>query len=39
VLERQAEYEPYLGPRLVVDTFLAKDPVGPVIDYLTLRTS
>src|ERR671917_346693 len=23
VLERQAEYEPYLGPRLVVDTHLA----------------
>ncbi|HET6484634.1 MAG TPA: ATP-binding protein [Actinoplanes sp.] len=36
VLERQAEYEPYLGPRLVVDTFLAKDPVGPVVDYLNL---
>lgn len=34
VLERQAEYEPYLGPRLVVDTFLASDPVGPVVDYL-----
>jgi predicted kinase len=34
VLERQAEYEPYLGPRLVVDTYLAKDPVGPVINYL-----
>jgi predicted kinase len=39
VLERQAEYEPYLGPRLVVDTHLAEDPVGPVLDYLTLRTS
>ena len=35
VLERQTEYEPYLGPRLVVDTFLAKDPVASVIDYLT----
>jgi len=34
VLERQAEYEPYLGPRLVVDTFLAKEPVGPVVSYL-----
>lgn len=34
VLERQAEYEPYLGPRLVVDTNLAKDPVGPVAEYL-----
>ena len=39
VLERQAEYEPYLGPRLVVDTFLAEEPVGPVVDYLSLRTS
>jgi predicted kinase len=35
VLERQAEYEPYLGPRLVVDTYLAKEPVPPVIEYLT----
>ncbi len=39
VLERQAEYEPYLGPRLVVDTFLAREPVEAVVDYLTLRTS
>jgi hypothetical protein len=35
VLERQAEYEPYLGPRLVVDTYLAKDPVPPVVAYLS----
>jgi predicted kinase len=35
VLERRTEYEPYLGPRLVVDTHLAKDPVPSVIDYLT----
>jgi predicted kinase len=35
VLERQAEYEPYLGPRLVVDTFLANEPVPPVVDYLS----
>ena len=35
VLERQAEYEPYLGPRLVVDTYLAKEPVGPVVAYLS----
>lgn len=35
VLERQAEYEPYLGPRLVVDTHLAKDPVPPVVAYLS----
>jgi predicted kinase len=34
VLERQAEYEPYLGPRLVVDTYLAKEPVPQVISYL-----
>ena len=34
VLERRAEYEPYLGPRLVVDTFLAKNPVASVLDYL-----
>ena len=35
VLERQAEYEPYLGPRLVVDTYRAKEPVGPVVQYLS----
>jgi predicted kinase len=35
VLERQQEYEPYLGPRLVVDTHLAKEPVAPVIAYLS----
>ncbi|MBG0568138.1 AAA family ATPase [Actinoplanes aureus] len=35
VLERQAEYEPYLGPRLVVDTYLAKEPVPQVISYLS----
>jgi predicted kinase len=35
VLERRQEYEPYLGPRLVVDTFLADDPVGPVVSYLS----
>ncbi|GIF21073.1 putative kinase [Actinoplanes tereljensis] len=35
VLERQKEYEPYLGPRLVVDTHLAKDPVEPVVAYLS----
>lgn len=34
VVERQKEYEPYLGPRLVVDAHLAEDPVGPVVDYL-----
>jgi predicted kinase len=34
VLERQAEWEPYLGPRLVVDTYLASDPVPPVVAYL-----
>ena len=36
VLERQSEYEPYLGPRLVVDTYLAEEPVGPVVSYLSL---
>jgi predicted kinase len=35
VLERQAEYDPYLGPRLVVDTFLALAPVQPIVDYLS----
>jgi predicted kinase len=35
VLERQKEYEPYLGPRLVVDTFLAREPVEPVVAYLS----
>jgi hypothetical protein len=35
VLERQSEYEPYLGPRLVVDTFLAAEPVAPVVAYLS----
>lgn len=35
VLERQAEYEPYLGPRLVVDTCLAEEPVAPVVAYLS----
>ncbi|MDT5043684.1 MAG: hypothetical protein QOE51_4669 [Actinoplanes sp.] len=35
VLERQTEYEPYLGPRLVVDTFLAVAPVEPVVEYLS----
>ncbi|AGL15398.1 AAA family ATPase [Actinoplanes sp. N902-109] len=39
VLERQAEYEPYVGPRLVVDTHLADEPVKPILDYLNLRTS
>ncbi|WP_306209427.1 AAA family ATPase [Actinoplanes sp. RD1] len=29
-----AAYEPYLGPRVVVDTHLAKDPVPPVVNYL-----
>ncbi|GAA0567710.1 AAA family ATPase [Paractinoplanes ferrugineus] len=35
VLERQPEYEPYPGPRLVVDTFLAREPVEPVVAYLS----
>jgi predicted kinase len=35
VLERQAEYEPYLGPRLVVDTCVATEPEDPVVAYLS----
>jgi predicted kinase len=35
VLERRAEYEPYRGPRLVVDTHLATAPVAPVVAYLS----
>jgi predicted kinase len=35
VLERRSEYEPYLGPRLVVDSWLAKDPVPPIVAYLS----
>jgi predicted kinase len=34
VLERRAEYEPYLGPRLVVDTALAGDPLPAILSYL-----
>ncbi|WP_082771931.1 AAA family ATPase [Actinoplanes sp. TFC3] len=34
VLERQAEYEPYLGPRLVVDSHLAQEPLAAIVDYL-----
>ena len=35
VLERAREYEPYVGPRLVVDTFLAAQPVPAVVAYLS----
>jgi predicted kinase len=35
VLERSAEYEPYLGPRLLVDTCLAAEPVPPIVEYLS----
>jgi predicted kinase len=35
VLERRTEYEPYRGPRLVVDSHLAEDPVPSVLAYLT----
>ena len=35
VLERQAEWEPYIGPRLVVDTSLAAEPVAAVVGYLS----
>jgi predicted kinase len=35
VLARRAEWEPYIGPRLVVDTFLAAEPVEAVVGYLS----
>ena len=35
VLERGAEYEPYLGPRLVVDTSRAVEPVPSIVAYLS----
>jgi predicted kinase len=35
VLERRAGYEPYVGPRLVVDTSLAGEPVDAIVAYLT----
>ncbi len=31
---RRAEYEPYLGPRLVVDTAVDSDPVPGILAYL-----
>jgi predicted kinase len=34
VQRRRAEYEPYPGPLLVVDTSVAGDPVPPVLTYL-----
>ncbi|WP_307812745.1 AAA family ATPase [Micromonospora coerulea] len=33
-LLRRAEYEPIIGPRLVVDTALATDPLPPILSYL-----
>ena len=35
VIERQRDYEPYIGPRLVVDTFFAKEPIEPIVAYLS----
>src|SRR3954470_242192 len=35
VLERQGGGQAQRGPRLVVDTYLAKDPVPPVVAYLS----
>jgi predicted kinase len=37
VLERKAEYEPFVGPRLVVDSMLPGDPLDAVLAYLRLR--
>jgi len=34
VVARSAEYEPYIGPRLVVDTALPGDPLDAVLAYL-----
>jgi predicted kinase len=33
-LVRRAEYEPYVGPRLVVDTAVPGDPLPGVLSYL-----
>jgi predicted kinase len=33
-LRLSGEYEPYIGPRLVVDTSVAKEPVKAILDYL-----
>lgn len=33
-LTRRAEYEPYLGPRLVVDTAIDADPLPALLTYL-----
>ncbi|MDP9791846.1 putative kinase [Catenuloplanes nepalensis] len=34
VLERRAEYQPYAGPRVVVDTTVPSDPLDSLLDYL-----
>jgi predicted kinase len=34
-LRLSGDYEPYIGPRLVVDTSLAKDPVKAIVGYLS----
>ena len=33
-LRRRAEYEPLIGPRLVVDTAVAADPLPGILAYL-----
>ncbi|WP_329102658.1 ATP-binding protein [Micromonospora sp. NBC_01699] len=33
-LVRRAEYEPYIGPRLVVDTSIPGDPLPAILTYL-----
>ncbi|WP_051798327.1 AAA family ATPase [Catenuloplanes japonicus] len=34
VLERRAEYQPYVGRRVVIDTTVPGDPLGSLLDYL-----
>jgi predicted kinase len=34
VLVRRAEYQPYVGPRLVVDTAIEPDPLPGILSYL-----
>ncbi|MDQ0365962.1 AAA family ATPase [Catenuloplanes indicus] len=35
VLERRAEYQPYVGRRVVVDTTVPGDPLQSLLDYLS----
>jgi predicted kinase len=34
VLQRKVAYEPYVGPRLVVDTSIPGDPLNPILAYI-----